>query len=645
MSAESAAANSPVANRAPDTDLVERAGGAGESAAGASKKSALRARKPYLDVWSRTDAKHRKRAVYFLASSFLLFCGLCTFTYWLHTARVVDFSYESYAAPLRVSGAQTQTLNDFILYPISVDQTPMHGVVLGLLLASIFAVPISVAIFYRFPFALPFVAAVGVLAHHPWMAVTLVFSCILASVRPFRLSFRFGSGLLGMLPVILYLYLATRGGEQATSASPEDRLLLAGPWALAILGACAMLAASVFIAYLVQYRPGAITPVMAVMFVMPVALFHAYVGADELGYRVLESRYGPRSARFEPSQDAGERIRALIHQWTAPGREPDALRGVLGDNPAAQAELRQRVARKIYKEFLDDRREAYQACADFIADHPASRYTPNVLFIQATALDTRLDERRLNESAAQRVLYADYPHVQSEPVWNALLGSAPESPLACAAGLRCAQLRLRRGDVDGALALLEQVRMPPPRAAATQPGVPRLLRNEPAERSLGFEPAPYVFEAQRLREMILANRGDPRWGDDPLRELASLDPHRALYEEHLAGLAARFRDASLHDNLVVLWCGSFGQRAAQIANLSQFVRENETGDALPEAAFRLADLEVQSVGADREALRSAGIARMREVAGRFGASCWGRAAAERLRILEPIVASASGAAP
>ena len=99
------------------------------------------------------------------------------------------------------------------------DQTPIYGVVVGLLVAAIVAVPISVAILYKFPSALPFCAAVLVFAHMPWMGVTLVASCILAALKPFRMAFRYGSALVGLLPVLLYLYLATRGAAESLGAS------------------------------------------------------------------------------------------------------------------------------------------------------------------------------------------------------------------------------------------------------------------------------------------------------------------------------------------------------------------------------------------------------------------------------------------
>ena len=595
------------------------------------------------DASSRTVRKSQVRATALLFMNLLLFCGLCIFTHWLRTCKPFDFTLETYLEPLKFWGIQTHTLYDFILSPISVVQTPIYGVVVGLLFAAIVAVPISVSILYHFRGALPFIVAVLVFAHLPWMAITLVASCVLASVRPFAMSFRFGSALVGMLPILLYLYLATRSPSDPLSASisPEQKLLLSGPWLLAILAACTMMAAIIFIARLVNYRPSAVAPVIAVMFATPAILFHEYVGVDELHYRVLEAKYGPRSERFEPVQDATDTILAMVHHWTNPDldREPrrSALLAIWSADPAEQTALKNRVLRRLLLDLMDDRRDAYLACKDFIADHPTSRYVPNALFIQARALDTRLDERTLVGETAQRALYTDFSHVGSEPVWTNLLTQYPNSPLAVAARLHVAQLRLRKDDADGALAALTPApaALEPPPGADTQPAARLLLHTSPAESSLDYEPDQDLFDAQQLRELIRANRNDPNYGVQPLQALAELDPHRAGYQDQLARLAQRYPDGLLYDNLVVRWATATPDRAARAAKLRACIQRFPTGDALPEAMFELADLDVQAFGSGDEARRNAGIARMREIAARFGQTCWGKRAAERVRILEP----------
>jgi hypothetical protein len=637
----------------PVTDAPGTAGAAAEAPAPTAAEAPTGAAAagttlpPIVDVWSRTQPKYRIRAVVLLLVNLLLYCGLCVFIHWLHFARPFDFSLSSYLAPARFWGAQTQSLNDFITYPINVEQTPVHGVVLGLLLAAVVAVPIVVAILYRFLSALAFVAAVLVFAHMPGMAATLTFSCILASVRPFRMSFRFGSALLGMLPVVLYLYLATRGetDQLVSYASPTETTLLAAPWVLTILAACVMTGIVLLISRLVDYRPGGVAPVVAVMFTAPLILFHVKVGADEVAYRVLEAEYGPHSQRFEPVEPAkntSERISALIRQLamgTMKGTpfgpyHPDFL-DLWGGNINA---LKRPLWIRLQAQFLADRTDAYEACKRFIADHPGSRYVPNVYYMQARILDTRLDRPSFMQNPPRRELYSDFPHVQSAPSWSPLFTQYPESPLSIAAGLRLAQLHLRRGEIDQALERLSTVRQRGTatleRLNTTQPAR-GLLRAALPESSLEFQPKPCLFEARRLHELITANRDDPRYGSRPLEELAALDPHRAQFHRQLLRLAARYPDSFLYDNLVVLWASTLPDQQLRAEKLEACTRRFSSGDALPEAMFRLAELEIQALGSADETRRAGGIERMRALANGFPGTCWGQAAAERLELLEP----------
>lgn len=609
-------------------------------------------RSELMSVWSRPEPKYRYRAIILLVVNLLFFCGLCVFTNWLHVGKPFDFTPASYGEPMRFWGEQTQNLNDFILFPINVSQTPMHGVVLGLLLASIVAIPISVSLLYGFKSAVPFSLAVLVFAHMPWMCVTLIGSCILASVRPFRMSFRFGSALLALLPVLLYLYLATRPTPEqaATFATPDEKLLLVAPWALAIVAACVMMGAILAISRLVNYRPGAVAPVMAIMFGTPAVLFHMHVGIDELDYRVLEARYGPRAAVFEPVRDVTHEVSTMFARWNEAAQPDDPRRGILAEilsgRVEALAALKQQVAQRLLRDFLGQRRAAVVACVQFIANHPGSRYVPNVLFIQGRVLDTRLDERRLftEGTRIRRELYSDFPHVQSESVWSALLNEYPHSPLFVAANLRLAQLELRRGEARAAMRLLNKLdtwrsdSVESEQSAgdpSTRPSLRGLLTPTDPETSLGFDPEPYLLEARRLRELITNNRNDPHYGVEPLVTFARLDPHRRMYPIQLRRLASEFRDSLLYDNLVVRWAATLPNRARRADQLEACIGFFTSGDALPEAMFRLADLEIQTLGNENATRREAGVARMRAVAERFPDTYWGWEAAERLRILQP----------
>ncbi|MBK8915946.1 MAG: hypothetical protein IPM64_15360 [Phycisphaerales bacterium] len=599
----------------------------------------------HVDVWTRTEPRYRQRAVLMLAANTLLYCGLCVFTHWLHVGRLFDFSLHAYAEPARFWGEQTRTLHDFILFPISVEQTPIHGVVLALLLASMVAVPIVTSILYRIPCALPLAVAVAVFAHMPWMAATLVLSCTLAGWRPIRMNFRFGSALLGMLPVILYIYLALRGGPEmvGASASPVQKTLLLAPWYLAILSACLMMAVILLIAHMVRYRPGAITPVVTVMFATPVVLFHTYVGTDELSYRVLEAECGPRSSRVAALQDPAavqERIIGLLQEWSASGR-PSVREDLLATLAGNSDRLRERVRTRLLLEFLQSRRETDELCRDFLARHPRSRYVANVLYIQGYSLDTRMDPRALASGPPRVELYAEFPHAQSRPVWLALWNQAPQSPLRIVAGVRLAVHDLRAGDAAAAQERLERVlALGAGNGAATQPATRSLLATPPAEESLEFEARPFLSEAEQLLALVRENRDDPVHGNAPLAELFSLDPHRPRYSAALERLARARRGARLHDNLRVAWAASLPSSAERAAALRGICDEGGDGDALAEAHYRLAEIEIQHLGVRDEALRAAGIERLRRVAAEYDGTWWGRAARERLALLKPATSSA-----
>lgn len=587
-----------------------------------------------VDVWSRTEPKYRFRAISMLIANLLLFCGLCTFTYWLNRVRLFDFSIESYIAPARF-WVQSPNLTDFILYPINVTQLPEHSVVLGLLVAAIAAVPILIAILYRFPYSLPFVGAVFVFAHLPWMTLTLLGSCVLASVKPFRLKFRFGSALVGLLPVVLYLYLSTGGNELLDEASPTQRLLLMAPWVLAIIAAATMCGVTLLLSWVVNYRPGVVAPVVAVMFATPVVLFHVRVGMDELNYRALEQHCGPRSRLFQPVQDLEPELRELVTRFAT---DPDYTErywgdvlNALGGQPSA---INRAVWHSLLIELMTKRANAFEETKRFIADYPTSRYAANVLYLQARILDTRL---AMNEAVLPRTreLYSDFPHVQSEAPWLAILKGHPSSPLAIAAGYRLAQLYLRRGEVDSALATLDRVRqlaeaMRVESGAAQPARTVTYLKQLPPEASLDFQPEPYIVDARRLADLIRSNREDREFLDQPLTQFASLDPRRPEYRREIERLERRFRASKLDDNLRVRIAMAEPDLSLRYEHLRELVSTLPRGDALPEAMYHLSDLEMQRSGENAREHRERGLARLRELIDRFPDSAWATDARDRL---------------
>lgn len=595
-----------------------------------------------IDVWTHTDARYRGRAIVLLVVNFLLFCGLCIFTHWLHFARMFDFSLEGYLAPARVTGYKVQNLNDFVLYPISVIDVPVHGVVLGLLVAAMVAVPILIAMLYRFPCALPFVAAVLVFAHMPWLAATLLIACTVASLPPFRMRFRYGSALLAMTGVLVYLFLATRPTPEQMAAfpSPDERSRLAAPWILAILGACVMMAAALGIARLVRYRPGVVAVALGVMFAAPVILFYQYVGADELGYRVLESQYGPLSRRFAPIKDPSEAEQALFEAFrdlTTDNATPamDAFRELWAGDIEV---LKQRIWRRLMLELMVEREKAAAACRAFIADHPKSRHVPAALYIEAWVLDTRLDLRSIARNPPRRELYHDFPSPRSENAWSTLFKDYGDQAVALPAGLRLAQLALRRGEIESALSYLEETlrrfdlfeRHPSPTARRAAP-------------NLEIDTRSYLFEVRRLHELAALNRTDGSLGAEALMNWARLDPHRPAHSTALLRLAQRYPNSVFLDNLIVAAANAASRPEQRAAWLERCLETFPTGDAQAEALFWLADLESQALAADA-ARRERGIARFRALVERFPSTCWALAAARRLEILAP-PAQLAGAVP
>lgn len=598
-----------------------------------------------LDVWSRTEPKYRLRAVVLMLINLALFCGLCAFTYWLHVARVFDFSLGSYFEPAAFWSDGAPNLNDFLLFPISVRDVPLHSVVLGTLFASIIAVPMLVAMLYRFPAALPFVASVALFAHMPWLSLNLLFGCILCSLPPFRMRFRFASGIVGLLPVLAYLYVSTRGrpDQLPDAATPYEQALLVAPWLLAVLGALLLFAVVLIIARLVGYRPGAVAPVLAVMFVAPVMVFHLGVGVDELSYRILEAKYGPQSRLFEPvwpPHRTQARVWALV---AASGEDPRFGEELYAVWRGDVQELRDRIIRRLWYEFQEDRAEAIAACEKFIADHPTSRYVPNALFMQARSIDLRLD-RRLLFAEMRRELYADFPHTRSEPIWATLYFEYRGSKLAIAAAVRLAQLALRRGEVDAAAQLLSAALARADGAAAPTTAPARdVLEPPPASESLRYDPSPDWESARVLLALIESNRDDPTYGDAPLTAYASLAPRRASFHERLWTLIELFHDSKLGDNLAVAWAIILRDPQQRAANLETLVRRLPPGDALPEAMFRLADLETLTLAKDDPARREMGIRRFETLRARFPESPWAARAAERLALIGPAAPAATRA--
>jgi hypothetical protein len=296
---------------APGAAVVGTSGAAdapGESAARTAAPTAAD-QPPIVDVWSRTAPKYRRRAIVMLILLWLLFAGLCCFTFWLRTGAPLPWTHERYGELLVRSfmpaGQQQVTLADFLSNPINVRDVPIHAVIMGLLFASLTSIPILVTILYRLPSAIVLSAMVIFLAAMPWLGLTILLGCILTVLPPFRFTFRYASALIGLVPIAVYFVSASWQPAAAAPRSFQNQALMYAPWVLALLSSCVICAVALLIARLINYRPGGIPPLLVALFAIPVLLFHTQVGRDELEYRVLEEYIGPTGHSMFVKADAG----------------------------------------------------------------------------------------------------------------------------------------------------------------------------------------------------------------------------------------------------------------------------------------------------------------------------------------------------
>ncbi len=566
-----------------------------------------------IDVWSRTAPKYRIRAVALLLVNILLFAGMGSFAYWLRSGEHFAPSVPGYADQLantfRFDSNSGVTLGALLLKPISVQDVPLQIVILGLLFAALISIPILVAILYRLGSALPFVAVVGFIAVLPWLAITLLFSCILASVRPFRTRFRFVSALVGLVPTVVYLILAWRGSAELIvgQVDPVDRIKFIAPWVLAVVAASVVFAVVLIIARLVNYRPGAITPLLAVMFGLPVVLFEVYVGRDELHYRLLEDLHRAYFADVDTSLSWQEAA------WRAWERHPmprpryevieqmEETKWLFGlSSPLAPYE----------SELTKHQAEFAATCDAFLRSFPESRYTGNVLYLKASAWDTRVDLPEFRRTKWIR-FHNDFPNAAMRSTWQALLENQRDTVLAAAAGLRLAQLDGREGNVDRARDRLidvlqkfghERERSPSDTNASagvqgSAVGNGAFGRRRP-EASLRVPVERLLLEGRRLNDMLAANRdpiygyepitGATRTGDDFPYGLLDFDPRSEQYADNLRQLSVKYPKAQTRDNLELEIAKAAPTLESGIEQLRAVLETYPKADAAPEALFRLA---------------------------------------------------------
>ena len=565
------------------------------------------------DVWSRTEPKYRTRAIVLLIANMALFGGMCCFMYWLRYGWPFPPTHEEYIVnfqnTLNFAGHVQITLHDLFMQPISLQLVPMQSVVIGLLLASLVSIPILVSILYRFRSSIPFCVMVSVLAVMPWLGVTLLLSCLIAAYSRLKLKFRFAAALLGLVPIGVYFFTASRG-----SFAPEDvltpqieRALVVVPLLMSALASCALMVIVLTIARVVDYRPGAIAPLLAIMFLTPWFLFIYKVGRDELHYRLFERHCGPRSVEYFAAADAGAvsrgiaiRLRNRLGASAPPAAELEraALRffqsqriGAEGNSPEEVPGLRAAVEAERLEYLQASAWWKYRVVLEsdkFLRDFPTSRYSPCVLYIKGRALDMRIDSEALQRDGVLR-FHSDFPSVASRAAWEALATKYPDSPLAKVARFRLARLHARAGDIDQAireLAAVADSRVQREQGKSETRTLESLLAKKPPEASLEDEHLNFEDRAFEMLELLRRNRSDA-YGDAPLIAYLNCDSRHAKHALNLASILQRFPDCAIADNIELQRALARSHAEDRVSELKDLRRRFPDGDTSAEVLFRL----------------------------------------------------------
>ncbi len=565
------------------------------------------------DVWSRTEPKYRTRAIVLLIANMALFGGMCCFMYWLRYGWPFPPTHEEYIVnfknTLNFAGHVQITLHDLFMQPISLQLVPMQSVVIGLLIASLVSIPILVSILYRFRSSIPFCVMVSVLAVMPWLGVTLLLSCLIAAYSRLKLKFRFAAALLGLVPIGVYFFTASRG-----SFAPEDVLtpqiergLVVAPLLMSALASCALMVVVLTIARVVDYRPGAIAPLLALMFLTPWFLFMQEVGRDELHYRLFERHYGPRSIEYFAAADAGAVSRGIARRLNdrlgpsgpptveleraalnffqsqrdgAEGNSPEEVPGLRAAVEAEWLEYLQTCARWQYRVDVESDK--------FLRDFPTSRYGPCVLYIWGRALDMRVDSEAFQRAGLLR-FHPDFPSVASQATWEALADKYPDSPLTKVARFRLARLHARAGEIDQAIRELSAVADSRTQRAQGQSEartLEDLLAKKPPESSLADEHLNFEDRASEMLELLRRNRGDA-YGDAPLIAYLNCDSRHAKHAQNLASILQRFPNCAITDNIELQRALARSHAEDRVRELKELRKRFPDGDTSAEVLFRL----------------------------------------------------------
>ena len=518
------------------------------------------------------QATSRGRTVLFVTLNLVGFVAVNAFWQYLATGRWLDLSPAAFQHGFDQFG-------EMFLKPLSIFHYPWLILVIAGLLSVVFLTPVIVAVLYHEVVAIAFVLVVAGVGHAPGLALFQIAGCVLAARTRLRNEAPFLATLLGMVPLGIYLVSALAVGEPPV-ARPLQRWVLWAPVAAAvvfsILGAVIVLA----LARLTAYRPGVVWPVLAVLLLGPVILFHVQIGTDDLDYALIANELTEADALFE-----SEPLDRWRREHQGEGLNPEALENRI------QGDL------KVRKDRLLER------CRAFPTDHPDSGWAPAVLWISAQAQSLKLDD--ISRRAGLVKYSAAFALAESEPVWERLLKKHPTSPHAALAAWKLGQLAIRRKDMRLAgqrlrLAVDRLGRHAAKRTAhqkyegAAPLFFPRVAA--PAGRNWQYYQNAW-FSAWRLVWIMEENHvADDPASAEALAALQALNPRSAAYLEDLDSLAERYEGTQMGDNLILAYAlatPNVYRRAEMLIELAK----NKNTDAAIEATFALGMLAMKTAQA------------------------------------------------
>lgn len=524
-----------------------------------------RGRRPLLRPTSLT------RTVVFMAVNAVVFAGVCAFWRFLGTGHWITVSP---AAMWR--GAMTPF--EALARPLDVPHHPWMILVFGMLLGVIVVTPIIVSVLYRLRMALLFLILTAVIGQMPAIAFAAGLGCLLAAHTRLRSSLPILAGLLGLIPVLVALWLLNSLGmllPADTTSQPVWRWLLYMPFFAAHIAAIAALAIVLALARISHFRSGVIWPVLVVLLVAPLGVFHARVGNDELYFALLR-RTGPS-------------------EWLLP---TDAL---FPDMPVEQfrttggAGLTDALLRQRADDELQRHRQALlSACSEFVERFALSPRTPEALWIQAQCHSLRSDVAALDDGWVRCT--AGRVAIDAEPTWRVLAKRYENSPQAAVARLKLAELALRQRDVGAAHEWLTAAQ------AVLEETAAALAERDGQLRRPGVFPDPvrypshsyYVACLDRVSYLLwLIDRNgvlDKSESAEALAAWSRIDPADADAAVQYLQLAETFEKTDLGDNLrlaTALASGDLHSRAELLLTLADV---EDLTDAGIEANFELGRL-------------------------------------------------------